>query len=224
MAIQELVRESRAVPTFDRVVIKGYGELAIGQGAQQALTIETGPNLLPNISSHVADGALHLGHGGSWLDQVKRALKTSFTRMPIRYHLTVTDLTGLEIYGVFSVKAENICTECLFLKSLSVSQVRFVSLVTELLEVALPVSGAVEMSGTAREQKITISGPGNYHAPRLACERATVRISGPGEAVVRAADDLDVVIRGPGRVAYYGAPRLRQQVSMHGLLGSLGAA
>jgi hypothetical protein len=222
MITTALVIEKRDVKDFDCVQWTGYGELVINQGDRESLTIETDPDLLPKIVSDVEHGKLELGRGGTWRDQLNFAFETSLTRKPIYYRLTIRELSGLEIRGAGTIKVLGISTNDLYLKANGPNRIQFVSLVTEWLEVDLPMGGVVDMEGWVFEQKVSMKGPTLYRAQSLMSDRARVEISGPGEAVVNVQDELDVVIGGLGTVSYIGTPRIYRKISGLGSLSRIG--
>jgi hypothetical protein len=63
---------------------------------------------------------------------------------------------------------------------------------------------------------------GNYNAPDLESQAATVRISGAGSVGIWVHDTLDVTISGAGNVEYYGSPDVTQDISGVGSVKSQG--
>jgi Putative auto-transporter adhesin, head GIN domain len=76
-------------------------------------------------------------------------------------------------------------------------------------------SGAMkaELAGRATEQRVAISGAGDYRAADLVSEDARVAVSGAGNVVVRVEKTLRVGITGAGSVEYLGDPTVTQQIS-----------
>jgi hypothetical protein len=82
------------------------------------------------------------------------------------------------------------------------------------VDVTMPSPCEVEVSGRVREQHVSLNGMGEYSARSLESRKAVVVLKGPGgHAVVRVEDELNVTIGGPGRVDYYGQPRVTKKVS-----------
>ena len=79
----------------------------------------------------------------------------------------------------------------------------------------MAASGAVkaEVAGRATEQRIAISGAGDYRAAGLASENARVAVSGAGKVLVNAAKTLKIAISGAGSVEYLGDPKVTQDIS-----------
>jgi hypothetical protein len=223
MIISELVVEEREVASFDCIRWTGYGELVIQQGERESLTIETHPDLMSKIISEVEHGKLELGRGGNWTDKLNFALETSLTRKPIYYHLTVKELSEIDIRGAGTIRVLGISSDDLFLQASGPNRIQFDSLAAERLEVYLPAGGVVDMDGWVFEQIVAIKGPTLYRAKSLKSDRARVEISGPGEAVVNVRDELNVVIGGLGTVSYIGSPQIHQKISGLGSLSRVGS-
>ena len=82
-------------------------------------------------------------------------------------------------------------------------------------DLAVTISGAgdVELAGQVETQEVDMSGFGNYNAPDLESQTASVRISTTGNAVVWVLDTLDVEISGAGKVEYFGSPEVTRDIS-----------
>jgi Putative auto-transporter adhesin, head GIN domain len=94
----------------------------------------------------------------------------------------------------------------------------------ERLDIEQPMPGAcrINASGRVAEQHVSLRGMSDYRADQLDSKRATIALKGPGgHALIRAEDELDVTISGPGGVEYYGSPRVRQRVSPMGVVSRL---
>jgi len=207
---------------FDRAVFSGHGELTIAQGDRESLTIEAHPDILPKIKVEVVDGTLRVGQGRTLEDKIGFSLETSLTRKRIRYTLTVRKLSGLELKGPFVVSANGIKADDLSLDVNGPVKGSFDGLTARALHVDVLAPCALSISGEAEEQQVSLSGPGNYQAPRLKSKTASLDISGPGNATVWATDELKVSIHGVGNVGYYGSPRLCKRVSGIGAVARLG--
>jgi hypothetical protein len=216
----EVVRESRELDPFDRLLMKDHGELLIVQGERPALVVEADQALQRRLKSEVQNGRLTLGFG-SWLDKLGEAFTTSLTRKAIRYTLTVTELTEIEICGLARVRAESLVSEWLHLKLCGPVDAYFASLKAAALEVDVPTGGRLTIAGRVTTQEISIHGPGEYDGALLLSDRARVRVFGPGQATVWATEELDVQIRGIGDVAYRGTPTIKKQIMGIGRLRHL---
>jgi hypothetical protein len=183
-----VVSESRNVSGFTKIDLSGAGELTIEQNGTEALTIEADDNLMPKVTSEVVDGTLRLGE--------KSNLNLRLNK-PVKYRVSVKDLSGLMISGSGSVTAAKITTSR--------------------LAVDISGSGTVKVAGTADEQQLAISGSGDYQAKDLQTKTASAEISGSGEAAVTVSESLDIQLSGSGTLTYYGnPPHVTQQSSGSG--------
>ena len=179
--------ETRDAFSFTEVRVSGSGEVTIEQTGTESVVVEAEDNLLPLLETRVADGVLHLG--------LKR--NTSIRPMkPIRYRVTVKDLTGVAISGSGSVRATGIDTDR--------------------LTADISGSGSADLAGRADVVTLRVSGSGSYDASELQSKSVKVDISGSGDALVNAGDELDASISGSGSVRYGGDPDVRKRVSGSG--------
>jgi Putative auto-transporter adhesin, head GIN domain len=182
-----VVSESRNVSGFTKIDLTGAGEVTIDQNGTEALTIEAEDNLMPKVTSEVVDGTLRLGERSNLISLTK----------PVKYRVSVKDLTGLMISGSGTVTAAKITSSR--------------------LAVDINGSGRVTAGGTVENQDLMISGSGDYQAKDLQTKITTVKISGSGDAAVSVSDSLDIQMSGSGKLTYYGnPPQVTQQISGSG--------
>jgi hypothetical protein len=198
--------------------------VTLQQGEPELLVIEAAAGVLDQIGVQVSDGHLAIRNAGTWTDRLRDALSTSLTRQQVTYHLTVRDLSRLDVLGMARVDMAQLQTEQLALRLEGACQLTIRSLETRELGVDLRGAGRVTLGGRAGRQRVAIDGLSVYEGERLESERASVQIRGSGRATVWATRELDVTIRGLGRVAYHGQPRVRQQVLPMGMVTALDRA
>jgi Putative auto-transporter adhesin, head GIN domain len=183
-----VVSESRNVSGFTKIDLSGAGDVTIEQNGTEALTIEADDNLMPKLTSEVVDGTLRLR---------EKSNMTLHLTKPVKYRVSVKDLSGLMISGSGAVTATKITTSR--------------------LAVDISGSGKVTVGGTVENQDLTMSGSGSYQAKDLQTKVASVKMSGSGDAAVTVSDSLDLQISGSGKVTYYGnPPQINQQISGSG--------
>jgi len=185
----QLESETRPVSGFTGIELSGNGEVTVEQGETESLIIEADDNVLPALTSEVEDSVLRLG--------TKPRTRVQ-TRNPIRYRVTVTDLTSLDLSGSGSISGAN----------LKVNSLR----------VTISGSGTMNLAGSADQQELKVSGSGEYEAARLSSRSVSIDISGSGKAEVAAAEQLRVDISGSGTVTYSGDPEIDQSISGSGRL------
>lgn len=212
----DLVREQRAIAGFDRVLLRGYGDLEIVSGPVPGLTITTHKTLIDRLESEVKDGRLTLGFA-SWRDKVGQAFTTSLDRKPISYRLTVARLAGLEIRGMARVRGDGIAGDgpgqgAFTIVVRGVAGVQLKGIQATSLAVHMAPGGKVALDGEVQEQRVTIKGPGTYAAAGLQSRSARINIQGPGQAAVSVEKQLSATIFGPGRITYHGAPAVQRRL------------
>ena len=181
--------ETRQVSGFTGVELSGTGEVTIEQGDTESLTIEADDNVLPVLTSDVQDSVLQLG---------TKPRTTVQTGNPIRYRVTLKDLTSIELSGSGSVSAADLRVNA--------------------LRVDISGSGTTNLAGSADQQELEVSGSGRYGAAELSSKSATIAISGSGKATMAVSDQLRVDISGSGTVTYSGDPQIDQSISGSGRL------
>jgi hypothetical protein len=67
-------------------------------------------------------------------------------------------------------------------------------------------TGDTKVEGMSDALEITVSGTGNVDAKNLTAKTAVVDVSGAGNVVLSASDELIASIRGVGNIYYYGNP------------------
>ncbi len=222
MSSTSMITQERDVQGFKRVTLRDYGELIVSKGEKESLTIESEQQILDAIQTSVRGDTLDIRIGASWLDKLTYALSTSFTRIPIKYTLVVKELAALDILGAARVQIAGIESERLAIVLGGAGEIIGRDLQAEQLDVDLRGAGRIELSGQVKEQWVTISGAGNYHAPDMATMNTQAEINGAGKATVTAQEELNLAIRGMGSVDYYGPGTVKRTISGLGSINHLG--
>jgi putative autotransporter adhesin-like protein len=181
--------ELRDVGGFSIIELTGSGDVVIEQNGTESLSVEAEDNLLPDLTSDVRGGTLRLG---TW-----EGVDLQPT-LPVTYHVTVKDLTGLHLSGSGSVTAAGITTPA--------------------IAIDLSGSGDITVAGSADHQTVSVSGSGDYSAGDLATLTSAAEVSGSGDISLDVRDVLQADISGSGDVIYTGSPRITQDVSGSGEL------
>jgi hypothetical protein len=209
-----VISEDREVNNFDGVDLAGSGDLIITQGDEEALVIEAEDNILPLIESEVRNGTLRLG--------MKPTSGIVNTRRGIKYYLTVQNLSEIMLSGSGSISAEQLDSGNLAVNVSGSGEVAIDELTADEVSMQISGSGNIDVAGSVDQQRLVVSGSGNYRAGDLASQIADIRVSGSGEATVWASESLNIEISGSGDVEYYGNPQVNQQTSGSGSTRSLG--
>lgn len=204
--MSELVSEMRQVSGFDRIVMRGVGNLVIEPGDQESLRVEADSSVLSDIVTRVKGGKLHIKVKPSGF--INRFLSTG----PINYYVTVRELKSIEVSGAGKVTGSRLCSDRFGLH-ISGAAKATLDLTVEELETRISGAGDVRVAGRADKQDVVISGSGKYSSRELSSEEGRVVVSGAGKSTVNVSEQLDVKISGTGKVSYLGNPRVRQSIS-----------
>jgi hypothetical protein len=178
-----VVTEEQDVSGFTSISLDGYGQLVIDQTGSESMTITADDNFLQYIETRVSGQRLIISiRDHTVFNDVTELI----------YHVTVSELTSLELNGAGDVIISNLSGEE--------------------WSVELNGAGQITVAGEVAQQSVELNGAGNYDAAELKSQRATVRHSGAGLAVVQVSDTLDVTIDGLGSVEYIGDPEVTQDI------------
>ncbi len=189
-----VVTADRDVSGFDSVALLGFGRVIITQGDGESLTVETDDNLMQYIETEVRGGTLELGFTEDDL-----LLNPSES---IIFRLSLIDLAALDSSGAGKFEIDELETDRLEITLSGAGDITIDSLSATDLVVTVNGAGQVELAGQIKTQEITLNGLGNYVAPDLESQTATVRV--------------------PGGVEYYGSPHVTQDISGVGSVTSRG--
>lgn len=209
----EVVSESRDVGGFSELAFSGVGHVSITQTGSESLTIEAESNILPLLTSYVSGNQLTIGTEPGVHFTPKR---------PIRYTLTVKDLSLVRLSGAGNVEIPALGTQVLRVKLSGAGNFSVASLAADAIELTLSGAGSVTCAGQVRRQDVHISGAGSYHGDDLASATANVAISGTGSAHVQVSEQLDARVSGVGSITYSGQPEVRKSVSGIGRISQRG--
>lgn len=208
-----VITEERKVSGFDKVLLSGAGELNIEQGNTEALTVEADDNLMQYISTEVVNGRLEL--------RLKPNVNLFFSDK-IVYHLTVKDLSEVQISGSGKVMAEKLEVTDLEIGTSGSGKFEIDDLQARSLTANTSGSGEFIVVGKVDEISVDINGSGKFNCPDLEAQNANVQISGSGEVTTWVKVELDIRISGSGSVRYYGSPDTNQSISGSGSVKKLG--
>jgi len=206
----ETTSEQRALPQFTAISIGGLAEITLVQGTTEEIRFEAPAKQIGRVRVTVRDGTLHVENGNTgnfWSFLLGGNIR------PLRATITFRDLNRVEVSGSVKLRADGWKTEKLALSVSGEGTMLVTGLDTK--ELALAASGAVkaELAGRAAEQRIAISGAGDYRASGLVSDNARVAVSGAGKVFVNATKTLKVSISGAGSVEYLGDPKVTQEIS-----------
>ena len=187
------------------------------RGRRESLVIEADDTLLARIESEVRGHRLVLGFRMPWYEWMTWWLSWLFLpNKAIRYTLKAPKIEGLFLGGSGSVRSSAFQGETCRLSITGSGRIRMDGADFGALEAGISGSGAIECEGKAGRLEARITGSGRIDTRTLDAAVAAVRITGSGEAAVRARDTLEVRITGSGGVRYLGTPRVTTHISGSG--------
>ena len=206
----ELVSEERALPSFNRVVIEGFADVALVQGATESVRIEAAQKQLALVRTQVSGGTLTIAYSSA------RSWWSAFVGgggRGARVRVTFRNLDAIGASGAVKIRADGFKAERLKVSASGATSLRIDDL--EAKELSVTGSGAmrVEVAGRVAEQRVSISGAGDYRAADLASDDARVSVSGAGRVLVQVDKTLKIGLSGAGVVEYIGDPKVTQQIS-----------
>jgi len=201
-----MASETRDVTGFDRVTLKGVGQIKLAQAEAWSLRIEADEQVLPQISAVVEGTTLMIRYEVSW-----SLLNVGFLR-PIEFHITCPALAALSIEGAGTAIGGGLTLGDLEV-TLAGSGKISLGMHATAVKATIAGAGGMAFAGRADALEARVSGAGEFDGAAFEVGTATVEINGAGAAVVRVRDELDARISGAGSVRYHGNPTVRQQLA-----------
>jgi hypothetical protein len=195
---KNVVKQNRAVPSFNRIQVGGTVDLFIAISPETSLKVETDSNLQDKIQTSVSNNTL--------------VIKTKDLKNPTVQNVFVTlpELTWLKASGATNVKGESLI-ETDELK-IEVSGATSVSLDVDVQYLETSVSGAADLklSGRSGTHMTKVSGAADLDATSMVSEKVNYDVSGAADATLNATGEVsgnksgsaDVIIGGSPAVSY----------------------
>ncbi len=185
------VTENRTVSGFDKVDLKGLGNLTIEVGDKEALTVTADDNLIDYITTEVFNNTLEIG--------VKPNLSINPSK-PIEYKLTVKELSNITLSGFGNINMGDLTSEDLEVKLSGSGDLNFSTLHAENALIRVSGFGNIEADQMVIDQpNLEITGSGDIKVDDLQAVTLEVKISGFGNAELEGATtDLSVEVLGSG--------------------------
>jgi predicted small secreted protein len=201
--------ETRETGAFEAISIEYPGaEILVQPGDKETVKIEADDNLLPQLSTEVLSGRLTIKN-------VETDWKASVNpSQPVKITITVKDLNEIVLSApVGDLQVNDLQTDTLKLVLSGGAQIRLNEIQVDLLDSDLSGAGDIQVSGTAEEVRLILSGLGNFNAAELKSNQATVELTGMGGATIHVEQELTATITGAGSIEYFGNPHVKQNVT-----------
>ncbi len=207
--------ETRTLPEFQAISLRGSMDLEVRQGSQQSVQVSADDNLMSKVETVVegtgSDATLVVrwkqGQGWNW---------SWGTRSTIKLMVVVPRLTALAANGSGDIRLEPFSTPTLKVSLSGSGDARLNGLTTDDLGISISGSGDVGGTGTATRVKISIAGSGDVRLAEMRADEVRVSIAGSGDASVQAQKALEVSIAGSGDVSYTGNAAVKSTVAGSG--------
>jgi hypothetical protein len=198
-----VINQTRSIQGVDQVSLDGTGTVLLIQGNQETLTIEAEDNIIPHIVTSVTGNKLAVSYDNT----------TPSPTRPVKYHLTLKDLSSITLSGAVKVETSGFKTRSLVVSMNGAGEGNMSGLEVNTLIVSLSGAGKMNMAGTVTDQTITISGAGDYQAGTLQSRNTTFTINGAGKGMLNVSALLNATINGSGEISYLGNPQVNRQIN-----------
>jgi hypothetical protein len=190
---------------FDAVVITGSAAVRVVQGSDDSVFVEGGDDAQAAISLDLDGSTLRVNPSGAW--KFWRSKQQQIV-------VTARDLKRIEISGA----ADVVAPDALQLRQLQVrisgaGTVRLDKLTVGRLDFTVSGSGTGQMTGSADQLAVRISGRGAYLGENLVSQVASVMVSGAGDVKVWAMKELSASVSGVATVDFWGSAAVQRSNS-----------
>ena len=210
-AVADVQRETRSATGFNRIDVSGLAEVTLQQGSRESVTVEAPAQMLSRIKTEVRERTLTvtISQQRHWWDWFEVGSRGRTPRITIEF----VKIDRIESAGSIKFKADTLRADDLRFDVAGASSLKIGDLQASRLW--LDGSGAIsaDIAGKVGTQQVDLSGAGSYRAGALVSDKADIRVSGAGKAIVNAMSLVRVDISGAGVVEYLGDPKLEQQIS-----------
>lgn len=171
-AQNEVIRETRDLPSFDQIDVGGAFEVTLVNGEPQKVEVEAKEKVINQIITEVKDGKLLISSN------------RISSNTPLNIYITVPALTRLVAHGAADVSGENAIKSDML--SIDVSGASSVELSLDVVTLSTEASGAadLELSGKAQQHSTIVSGAASVDARELETLTTDADVSGAGTAKV----------------------------------------
>lgn len=204
-----VISEDRHVSTFNKIRLKGKGNVILTKTDVQSVEIVTDDNIMALIETTVSGNELIISYK-----------KDNIKPTTLDFLITVADLNGVSISGSGDITGKSRFVSDNFYADISGSGDISVELEVDSLESEITGSGSISFFGTTETHRASITGSGDIDAFDMDAKNVSIKISGSGDCKVNAAETLTAKISGSGDVYYKGHPQVNTSISGSGSIKS----
>jgi len=193
---RDTTEQTRDVPSFDSVRLKGSMDVKIVVGKAQSVKVEADSNIIDKLYTKVSGGRLDIGmERGSWHNI--KVMKVT---------ITVPSLKAAGLYGSGDLMVDGAKGDAFDLDLKGSGDVTFHHGEIGKFELDLAGSGDVDLDGSCTRIDVDRAGSGDSNGAKFECKEADVSVRGSGDVSVYASEKADVNIAGSGDVTVHGKP------------------
>ena len=115
----------------------------------------------------------------------------------------------LDLYGAATLKGTSVITTQKLQFQVSGAAKAHLEIAVSTIIGRVSGAGNCELVGSTKDLELELIGAGNFDASKLKAERASIVVSGAGEAKVHATEHLRATVSGAGSIIYKGEPRIK---------------
>jgi len=194
-------KETANTEKFTKIKATGNISIVLTQSAypQYAIKISADENIIPYLEWSIYNQQLYVG--------IKENVSLCTTQ-PIIFYITLQEIQQLSLDQNVHLKSNN----TLVTKQLEISLTGFSNLTASInvnnLIINSSDSGSINLSGTAENQQIYLSGAREYNANTLNTDNTYIQQNGSSRSSVHANKILSFIINGASSLEYTGNPSM----------------
>lgn len=199
---------------FDRLDVAGSAQVKLSQGERDQVFIAGDAEVQKGVDVDLANNRLSIRPTGGW---------KFWHNARLQIEVQMRQLSQLILSGASDLHAPAaIKSEKLTVSISGAGLARFDELMVDQMRFDISGAGDGMLAGQVGDLVLSVSGKGKVQAEQLRAARATVSISGIGNANLWVTDSLRVSISGIGSVDYWGQPEVRRSSSGLGSITARG--
>lgn len=182
-AQDEVETQSYELESFDRVVMRGAGEVVFQIGDTPSLVVTADRRMMGFIDVLVEGGILSAGFPASLgFDAVGMS--------PIKYVITTPSISEIHLNGPFTATVNDLQTDSLLIGLTTAAQLSVTGLQATSLQAKLDLASTATLSGAVENQDLEVVNTSTYNAADLDSATAQVTASEASTATVRVRESL----------------------------------
>ncbi|MGL1887690.1 MAG: DUF2807 domain-containing protein [Reichenbachiella sp.] len=199
------VSTTLTIPSFNSIDFSIAGDVFLQQGEDFAVVAEGDDNIISSLSTTVSND--------QWDIEFKNECYNDYE---LSITIIIPDIKDVELSGTGSITVVDFLeTDNLGIRLGGSGEIVFENCgITNTVDISIPGSGEVEfknISASPKDFNIDIDGSGKVYAYELESNNVDISIGGSGDCQVYATDNLNINIKGSGKVKYQGSPIVTQK-------------